>query len=300
VIEGKKEEPAVPGEDPMEHLKRKLSRLENLEAYPTLSAVDNKNLGAVADSFSRFLKTLAQEKIPLNKFFEAANNSTNFSHFRGSEFENFDSITGLRDMGDLLVNIKNAPWCTPKLKKSCNDLQKKMAASLVNEMHDGENSDRYHGLTLNVPTNAGVIQNDLQAYKNNVGEFDNATGWGDFLEKAAEKAPREMREEFVKQDGVKLPEKMLEKDKAAGELKSIEDADKRNQEMLETKKKVFSAIKDPALKAKMMSSLSSSSAINSEDRKSALKKELSRISSEVDPIAQKLTEMAPHLDLSRE
>ncbi|MCE1247775.1 MAG: clostripain-related cysteine peptidase [Firmicutes bacterium] len=219
--EGKKEEPHIPGEDNMDYLKRKLTRLENLENYITLSAVDNSRISEVVEAFGNFTEILKKENIPAEKLFAAANNSTNFSQFRGSEFENANFTTGIRDLGDLMNNIENAPWCSAELKDCCRNIKDKLQKSLIREMHLGEENDRYSGININMPSNAGVIDSVNKEYTEKTPDFNRQTGWNSFLTESARSTSQKAREKFAELGGARLPEDISEDSKEARELRKL-------------------------------------------------------------------------------
>lgn len=172
-------------------------------SYTTLTAVDNRKLKGVEDSFRKFVKTLRDEKVPPRKFFKSISEAPDFKGFGDAVGGKYHYSANLRDLGHIMNIVKGSRWSNLKVKKAAADVLKSIGESVINEQHEGKEGE-YHGMTMFAPTSAGAVVSDNEKYRSNVGEFAEKTGWADYLMESAETTPQWAREQVKQADLPKL------------------------------------------------------------------------------------------------
>jgi hypothetical protein len=158
--------------------------------YLTLTAVDNKKMSSLEDSWKKFLKVCKENGLTDKQLFTAIKQSKNYP----SDNNLLGFFDQIRDLGSILDNVKDSDEISVAVKNAAEEVKKCLEDAKINEQHNGEGMEGSQGLTIWAPAGYADYLILKDRYPECVPEFLNKTGWKDRLDEASEHISQEVKD----------------------------------------------------------------------------------------------------------
>jgi hypothetical protein len=268
-----------------EYRKENLETKENFpdffpwrKSYLTLTALDNKKMDGLVGSWEKFNKSCKENNVSDKDLFTAVAQSKDYASGAYVPKQVFGFYDQIRDMGDIMDNVKKSETIPEAVKKAADGVKKALKDVIINEQHEGVGMEGSQGLTVWGPTNGVDVIFMGQGYTADVPNFAWKTGWSDRLVDALRNTPKPVTQQFVKNynDINDLKRKLNAPGTPEEDKKGIqEQIDKLADENVELKKKMdFTQNQPPSLfKAESTLNLSRFEGIFDEEAAQAVKRD---------------------------
>jgi hypothetical protein len=157
--------------------------------YLTLTAVDNKKLGALVESWGKFTQECINNKVTDKQLFTAVGEAKNYPSGAYVPNQVFGFYDQIRDMGSIMDKIKSSEGIPEPVKLAADEVKKSLKDVIINEQHEGMGMEGSQGLTVWGPTNAVDVMFMGKSYNNEVPDFAQETGWSGRLKDAMANVP---------------------------------------------------------------------------------------------------------------
>ncbi len=199
-------------------------------AYPTLTAIDNKKIGALVDTWKNFNNACKEHKVTDQQLFSSIEKAKDYASGAMVPRQVFGFYDQIRDLGDIMDHVRESDQIPEPVKEAAGQVKKALSDCIINEQSEGIGMEGSQGLTIWGPTNGIDVLFMANSYNSDVGGFNYETGWGGRLKEALDNVPQKVTQEFLKNHNTI---------KTLREKISRDDIDEKEKEKLQKKLEDF-------------------------------------------------------------
>jgi len=217
-------------------------------SYLTLTAVDNKKMGALVKSWGDFNKECKKNGVAKSDLFKAVGNAKDYASGALVPRQVFSFYDQIRDMGDIMNKVKESDKFPAPVKKAAGNVKKAISDAIINEQHEGTGMEGSQGFTIWGPTNGIDVLFMKDSYQYDVPDFSEKTEWDSTLKAAFNDIPKPTVDKFLKnyKDIKKLKKDLKKEDIEEDEKKKLtEQMEKLQDDNVKLKKQMDFTVKRP-------------------------------------------------------